>query len=170
MKVSYLFGKKVESAAGKEGYVIAVYADGNMLDRIICADENEKQFAVSANAVKNVRDKLVYKSSEKVQKYGTRLTLGKPVFDCGGVYLGKLTDLTVEKNRIIYANVGNKKFSFDDIVLGDAVIIKNSARVLKSDVTKGGKVLIRRGTPLSPEVLQKAQQKGEYVQTNLKTI
>ena len=170
MKVSYLFGKKVVSTAGKEGYVIAVYADGNRLDRIICADENEKEFAVSATAFKTVKDRLVYKSAEKVQKGGTCLSLGKPVFDCGGAYLGKLTDFTIEKNRIVYANVGNKKFSFDDIVLGDAVIIKSSARVLKSDVTKEGKVLIKRGTPLSPEILQKAQEKGEYVQTNLKTI
>lgn len=169
MKVSCLFGKKVVREA-HEGYVIAVYADGNRLDRIICADENEKEFAVSANALKCVKDKLVFKSEEKIQKNGTRLSLGKPVFDCGGAYIGRLTDLTVEKNRIVYANVGNKKFSYDDIVLGDAVIIKSSARVLKSDVKKGGKVLIKRGTPLTPEVLQKAQEKGEYVQTNLKTI
>ena len=50
------------------------------------------------------------------------------------------------------------------------MIIKNSAQILKSDVKKGNRVIIKRGTPLTPEILDKARKKGEYVQTKLKTI
>ena len=101
---------------------------------------------------------------------GAPLRLGKPVFDCEGAYLGRLTDFTAEKNVLLFAHSGAKKFSADDIVCGDAVIVKSSARVLKSDVKKNGRIIIRKGTPLTPETLEKAEKHGEYVQANLKTF
>lgn len=170
MKLSSIYGKKVLSTAGKEGYVLGVYADGNAVDCLICADENENEFTVGAESIKSFKGKILFKEGGRAQVGGKPLALGKPVFDCAGDYFGTLTDFTVEKNRLKLAHVGNKKFSCDDIIVGDAVIIKSSARILKSDVKKGNRVIIKRGTPLTPEVLKKAQKKGEYVQTNLKTI
>ena len=170
MKVSLFYGKKIESTAGSSGYVICVNVSGWKLVSLTCADGNEKLFTVRVESVKSVKDKLVYTDKCNTVKDATPLRLGKPVFDCEGTYLGKLTDFSVEKNIITYAHVGTKKFSADDIVCGDAVLVKSSARILKSNVKKNGKVLIKRGTPLTPELVKKAQNMGEYVQTNLKTI
>lgn len=168
MKLSYIYGKKVLSTAGKEGYVLGVYADGGKIVGLSCADGGEKEFFAEADGAKISNSKITYKKETK--KTGTPIRLGIPVFDCEGAYLGKLTDFTVEKNCLKFAHVKNKKFSCGDIIVGDAVIIKSSARVLKSDVKKDNRVIIRRGTPLTPALLEKAQKKGEYVQTNLKTI
>lgn len=170
MKISLYYGKKIESATGKRGYVISVNADGGKIVCLTCADEDEKEFTVAAESIKSVKTKIVYKGADGKKVSGSPVRLGKPVFGCDGAYLGKLTDFTVENNRITFAHVGNKKFSADDIVCGDAVIVKSSARVLKSDVKKNGRIIIRRGTSLTDEVLDKAQKHGEYVQANLRTI
>ncbi len=169
MKISALYGKRAVSTAGATGYVIAVNAAGGKLTGFVCADENEKKFTINANAVKSVKSILIY-HEQPAENAGENLRLGKPVFDCDGKYIGKLTDYTVEKNVLRWAHVGNKKFSADDIVDGDAVILRNSARILKSDVKKNGKVILKKGTPLNAETLEKARAKGEYVQANLKTI
>ena len=170
MKVSSIYGKKVISTSGKEGYVLSVWAEGNKIKSLFCADANEKEFNVDFDCVKSVKDKIIYKDCKSAKKSGKSVTLGKPVFSCEGEYIGKVTDFIAEKNELVFAIVGNKKFSCEDIIVGDAVIIKSSARIVRSDVKKGNRVIIRRGTPLTPEVLEKAQKKGEYVQTNLKSI
>lgn len=170
MKLSCIFGKKVVSEKGKTGYVISVLADKNKIVCLVCADEKtEAEFTVDADCVKSMGEIIIFKE-EKAQKSGTPLRLGKPVFDCGGNYLGKLKDITVEKFLLSRAHIGNKKFAATDLVCGDAIIVKSSARILKSDVKSGGKVLIKRGTPLTPEIMNKARVNGEYVQTSLKTI
>ena len=168
MKLSCIYGKKTLSAEEKEGYVTSVCADGFKITGFKCADGDETEFFIPVEKIKRIKDKIIYAQSGTAS--GKPVNLGKPSFDCEGNYLGKLTDVTAENYMITAVNVGNKKFSADDIVLGDAVLIKSSARILKSDVKKNGKILIKRGTPLSPDVLKKAQEKGEYVQTNLKSI
>lgn len=170
MKLSKIFGMKVLSTAGKEGYVLGVFADKNKIERLICADEDENEFIIDTKNIKSIKDKILFKEGEDTEKSGKNLRLGIPVYDCEGVFFGRLTDLTFSKNTLNIAHIGNKKFSLDDIVLGDIVIIKNSARIVKSDVKSYGKVIIKKGTPLTDELLKKAQKNGEYVQTNLKTI
>ncbi len=169
MKVSILYGKETLSTAGKKGYVLSVNVSGGKIVSYTCADENEKRFTIDADSVKSVKEKIVYVDGGKGAA-GAPLRLGKPVFDCEGAYLGRLTDFTAEKNVLLFAHSGAKKFSADDIVCGDAVIVKSSARVLKSDVKKNGRINIRKGTPLTPETLEKAEKHGEYVQANLKTF
>ena len=170
MKISELFGKKVNGTAGKSGYVLSVFANGNKLEYLVCADENEREFTIDYKNIKSVRESVTFEEAESQYAAARPLRLGRPVFDCEGLYLGKLTEITCDKNAVTSAHVGNKKFSAEDVVCGDAVIVKNSARIIKSDVKKNGKILFRRGTPLTGEVLKKAQKQGEYVQTNLKTI
>ena len=165
MKISQLFGKKVLSTAGKRGYVVSATVEDTKLASLVCADEDEKEFVIDAANVKSIKDKVIFKD-EKSKIRGEHLRLGKPVYDCTGI----LTDFTAERNELVYAHVGKKKFSASDLVCGDAVIVKSSARVLKSDVKKNGRVIIRKGTPLTPEVAEKAQKHGELIQTNLKTI
>ena len=170
MKLSDIYGKRVLSTAGKSGYVLGVYADKNKIECLICADEDENEFTVDFKNIKSIKDKILFKEGGSEIKGTKLLKLGIPVYDCEGELFGKLTDLTFTKNTLTQAHVGSKKFSLCDIVLGDIVIIKNTARIVKSDVKSGGRVIIKKGTPLSEQLLKKACKKGEYVQTNLKTI
>ena len=170
MKISQLFGKKAESASGRAGYILRVNGIGNDITSFTCVDSDEQEFDVPVKNVKNIKNSLTYSYAGKHGGSERSLCLGKPVFDCEGNFIGRLNDIITEKYRIIYIVVGNKKFSADDVICGDAVIIKNTVKFLKSDVKKNGKIIFRRGTPVTDEVAEKAQRVGEYVQTNLKTI
>ncbi len=170
MKLSQVFGKPVESRAGRSGYVISVNACGNKITSFTCADNDELEFIIPAENIGSIKDTVTYTRIGDTAEGGKSVRLGKPVFDCEGNFVGKLTDVTFDKLTITHIYVGNKKFSADDVICGDAVIIKNSVRFLKSDVVKNGKIIFRRGTPMTEGVAEKAQLVGEYVQTNLKTI
>lgn len=170
MKVSLFYGKKCESTTGRQGYVIGVNASGLRLVSLTCADDGEKEFTVDVKNVRRVGNKVYYIEGQRPDESGTPLRLGKPVYDYEGNYIGKLTDFTAEHGKIIFAHVGSRKFDAADIVCGDAVIVKNSAAILKDNVKKNGKVIIKRGTPLSDDIAEKARRHGEYVQTKLKTI
>ena len=170
MKISQLFGKEVESVSGKCGYVLRVNAIGYDITSFTCVDCDEQEFDIPAKNIRSVKDTIVYSYAGKCGGAEKSLTLGKPVFDCNGIYVGKLTEMIIEKNKIVSLFVGIKKFSADDIIYGDAVLIKSNVRFLRSDVKKNGKIIFRKGTPLTDEVAKKAQLAGEYVQTNLKTI
>lgn len=170
MKLSQVFGKPVESSTGRSGYVISVNAVGNKITSLTCADRDEVEFDIPAKNIKSIKDVVTYSYGGRRGADEKSVRLGKPVFDCEGNYVGKLTDISAEKNTITYVYVGNRKFSAEDVICGDAVIIKNSIRFLKSDVIKNGKIIFKRGTPLTDDVAEKAQLVGEYVQTNLKTI
>lgn len=168
MRVSTLYGKITEGKEGKRGYVISVNAAGGKIVSLSCADEDENLFFISAKNMKNTREKICYKAEGEF--FGTPIRLGVPVYDCEGNFMGNLTELTAEKNEITFAYCGAKKYRACDIVLSDAVIVKSSARILKSDVKKDGKTILKKGTSLCGENLKKAEMLGEYVQANLKTL
>lgn len=170
MKISWLFGKRVESAFDRSGYIIRVNCVGLDITSFTCADDDEQEFDIPVQNVTSIKNTVTYTHSGKRDNAEKSLRLGRPVFDSEGLFLGKLTDLTAEKYTIAWAHVGNKKFSADDLIYGDGIIIKNTVRFLKSDVKKSGKIIFRKGTPLTGEIAQKAQLAGEYVQTNLKSI
>ena len=169
MKISQLYGKKVESLSGESGYVLRVNARGRDVTGFTCVDGDETEFDIPVTNIRNIKDTVTFSCAGAHSKE-TSLALGKPVFDCGGNLVGKLTEIIIEKYKIVSYFVGNKKFSADDIIYGDAVLIRSGVRFLKSDVKKNGKTIFRRGTPLTDEIAKKAQLAGEYVQTNLKTI
>ena len=170
MKLSQVFGKPVESLSGRSGYVLSVNACGNKITSFTCADLEDVEFDIPAKNIKSIKQTVTYTYGGKRSEGEKSVRLGIPVFDCEGNFVGKLTDISFEKNTITCIYVGNKKFSADDVICGDAVIIKNNVRFLKSDVEKNGKIIFKRGTPLTDDVAEKAQMMGEYVQTNLKTI
>ncbi len=170
MKLSQVFGKPVESASGRSGYIISVNACGNKITGFTCADRDELEFDIPAKNIKSIKDTVIYTRGGNRGDGEKSVRLGRPVFDCEGNFIGKLTDITFDKFTITHIYVGNKKFSADDVICGDAVIIKNSVRFLKSDVIKNGKIIFKRGTPVTDGIAEKAQLVGEYVQTNLKTI
>ena len=169
MKISLLFGKKVESPADKSGYILRVNAVGNSITSFTCVDDDEQEFCVPVDSIKSIKNTVTYSRACECGE-GRSIALGKPVFDSEGNYVGKLTDIVTEKYKIVSLFAGNKKFPAEDAVCGDVVIIKSRVRFLKSDVKKNGKIIFRKGTPLTDEIVQKAQLAGEYVQTNLKTI
>ena len=170
MKISLLFGKKVESASGKPGYILRVNAEGLDITSLTCVDEDEQEFVVPVKNIKSIKNTVVYSHADGYAGNERSLSLGKPVFDSEGNFVGKLTEIVTEKYKMVSVTAGNKKFSAEDIICGDAVIIKNSVKFLKSDVKKNGKIIFRKGTPVTCEIEKKAQLLGEYVQTSLKTI
>lgn len=169
MRLSKLIAAEVESG-DKNGYVIGVNIsyDGDL--SLVCADENEEEFSVLFDNIRSVKEKIVFSKANEADEFSAPVRLGKPVFDCEGNFIGRLTDIIIEKNSISAVIAGNRKFSACDIILGDAVLIKNSIPFIKSDVRKNGKTIIRKGTPLTDEITAKAQKSGEYVQTKLKSL
>lgn len=169
MKVSHLFGKKVISTQGKEGYVISVNAADGKLECLICADENEREFAVDVKNILSAEEKIVFDDRDTAIKKAAPLRLGRAGFDEKGNFLGTLEEFTVEGNRLLKAKIGKKTYPAEVLIFGDVIIVKNMRR-LKSDVIKDGKVLIKKGTPLTDDVAAYAQEAGELVQANLKTL
>ena len=164
MKVSDLYGKKIESTAGKKGYIISVNANAGRLECLICADEDENEFAVDINSIVSVENnKIIYEDRESAIK------AAKPLRLENGAYLGFLEEYTFSKNKLLKAKIGKKTYPADSVLTGDVAIVKRVKRI-KADVVKNGKVIIKKGTPLTAEVLASAEAQGEYVQTNLKSI
>ncbi len=169
MNASNLFGKKVESAAGAEGYVVEVRASGGKIECLVCADEDENEFLVDAENVKKWGETIIYTDRAREIKKSGALRLGLPAYDENGRYLGELSDFSLRGARILKAKIGKKNYPAEGVTCGDAAIVRR-ARVLKSDVIKNGEVIIKKGTPISEESLKIAENAGEYVQAKLKSI
>ncbi|MCH5142885.1 MAG: hypothetical protein J1G07_04160 [Clostridiales bacterium] len=169
MKISEIYGKRVESTAGKRGYVIAIKANGKKLECLICADENEDEFTVDINNVINFGDVIIFNDRESAIKSALPLRLGRASFDECGKYLGNLEEYLFEGNTLLKAKIGKKNYPAEGLVCGDAVIVKKIKR-LKGDVLKSGKIIIKSGTYLTDEVMDSATLQGEYVQTTMKSI
>lgn len=169
MKISEIYGKRVESTTGKRGYVIAVKANGNKLECLICADENENEFTVDINNVLKFGEAIIFNDRESAIKSALPLRLGRASFDESGKYLGNLEEYLFEGNTLLKAKIGKKNYPAEELVCGDAVIVKKLKR-LKGNVLKGGKIIIKSGTYLTDEVLNSAKLQGEYVQATMKSI
>lgn len=169
MNVSIFYGKKVLSTAGKKGYVISVNASAGKIESLGCADEDENEFIIDVKNVLNYGDAILFDDRESALKAAKSIRLGCAGFDEHGNFLGTLQEYTFSKNRLLKAKIGKKNYPTDGIVCGDVVIVKGTKK-LRHDVIKDGKVLIKKGTPLTSEVLKTAEKSGEYVQTNLKSI
>ena len=170
MRLSKLLAAEIENPNKKRGYVFGgnLNGDGDII--LNCADENEDEFCVLLKNVRTVKDKLTFTKECDADEFSSPVRLGKPVFDCEGNFIGRLSDVVIEKNAVSAIIAGNRKFNYRDVVLSDAVLIKNSIAFIKSDVKKNGKIIIKKGTPLTEEVSEKAQKNGEYVQTKLKSL
>ncbi len=169
MNVSIFYGKPIESTAGKKGYVISVRAAADKLKCLICADENEKEFAVDVKNIIKIGDKIVYEDRDDAIKNSYSVRLGCAGFDESGRYLGNVEEITFKGDKLLKAKIGAKTYSAETLTYGDVIIVKK-VKKLKYDVVKDGKVLFGKGTAVTREVLTEAELAGEYVQTNLKTI
>lgn len=168
MKVSSIYGKKIMSTEGKEGYVISVNAEGQCL-YLVCADGNEKEFCVDMDSVVSIGDKIIYDGTECINLSAVPLRLGRAGVDMRGHYLGNLEDFTILRGRLKTAKIGKKNYPVEGLILGDVIIVKD-LRSLKNDVVKDGSTLFKKGTFVTDEILSEAAAAGEYVQTTLKSI
>ena len=169
MNVSMLYGKKVLSTEGRKGYVISVNAAAGKIECLTCADEDENEFFVDMKNVLKIGDTILFEDRERAIKAAKPIRLGRASYDDGGIYLGNLEDMSYSGKRILRVKIGKKSYSPTELIYGDVVIAKKTKR-LKSDVVKDGVVIIKKGTPVTGEVLKKAEKAGELIQTNLKSI
>lgn len=169
MNVSDFFGKKVVSTAGETGYVISVNGGAGRVECLVCADADEREFYIDIKSVLSVGDKIVYEDRQRAMKSAKPLRLGRAGFDEKGTYLGEVEDYIFKGNKLIKAKIGKKSYPAEELTCGDVIIVKGRKR-LKEDVVSGGKVILKKGTPVTGEVLEKARAVGEYIQTNLKSI
>lgn len=169
MVISELYGKIIESTAGKKGYILSVNGRAGRAECIVCADADENEFTVDFRDVISAGAKVVYEDRLTAIKNSRPFKIGLAGFDEEGKYLGLVEDYVFEGTSLISAKIGKKNYPAERLVLGDAVIVKKAKR-LKSGVEKNGKILFKKGVLVTDEVLKKALEEGEYVQTNLKTI
>ncbi|MDE6667518.1 MAG: hypothetical protein K2K38_04120 [Clostridia bacterium] len=169
MNVSLLYGKKVLSTEGRKGYVISVNAAAGKIECLTCADEDENEFFVDMKNVLKIGETILFEDRERAIKAAKPIRLGRASYDDGGMYLGNLEDMSCNGKRILRVKIGKKSYSPGELVYGDVVIAKKTKR-LKSDVIKDGVVIIKKGMPVTDEVLKKAEKEGELIQTNLKSI
>ncbi|MBD5632255.1 MAG: hypothetical protein HDP34_03385 [Clostridia bacterium] len=170
MKVSDFYGKKVVSTAGKRGYVVSVNASAEKVECLICADSDENEFMVDVNNVVRIGDtKIIYDDRETAMRQAKPVRLGSLCFDESGNYLGTLCDYLFNNRGLQKAKIGKKNYPAERVISGDVIIVKD-IKTVKSDVLKDGKILIKKGTPVTEEVLKTAESEGEYVQLTMKSI
>lgn len=169
MKISSVYGQEVLSTEGKRGYVLSVHAEGGKIGCFICADENEKEFVLNIEDVVKFGEPIIFREGNGETRIMPPVRLGRPVFDEKGVYLGALEDFTFNGSKLINAKIGKKNYPAEGLVCGDAIILK-SGRKLRYDVTKDGKIILKKGTALTAEALEIARTAGEYVQASLKSL
>ncbi|MBD5583512.1 MAG: hypothetical protein HDQ88_00275 [Clostridia bacterium] len=169
MNVSLFYGKKTVSTDGKRGYIISVNAYAGKIECLVCADEDENEFIIDAKSIKSYGDKIIYEDRATAMKRAKPVRLGRASYDDNGKYLGCIEEFTCSGAKILKAKIGKKSYPADKLIYGDVIIAKTTNK-LKSDVVKGGKVIIKKGTPVTEEVLETAKKEGEYVQASLKSI
>ena len=127
MKISQLYGKKIESSNKKKcGYILGISHTGDRIDGYICCNESENEFFADSSAARFIGDRAIVLKTDKAAKRGARLKLGHAVYSEDGKFLGHVEDYTVKGNKIIYAHVGRRKLDFGRLSFGDVAILKNS--------------------------------------------
>lgn len=133
MKVSQLYGKRIESADKKtHGVILAVSCAGNTVEGYICFDEQENEFFASAAGSRNLKDKVTFLHCGAEGKNAYRLRLGLPVYSHGGKFLGNLSDCTVKGGRLFSVTCKAKKYPVSRISISDAVILDTETKALKA--------------------------------------
>lgn len=169
MKLSLFYGKRVESTTGKTGYVISVNAYCGKLECLTCADDDENEFIVDMKNVISVKEKIIFEDRESAINSAIPIRLGCASYDERGMFLGNLTECNTSGLNITNAKIGKKNYPASELICGDIIIVKDLKKV-KSDVKKDGRIIIKKGSVLSPEIIEKAVLNGEFVQTTMKTI
>lgn len=169
MVISELYGKNVESTSGRKGYVISVNGSSGKVECLVCADGEENEFFVDFRDIVSIGAKIVYEDRSAEMKKAKPIKIGLAAYDDGGKFLGNVEDYSLSGEKIVVAKIGKKSYPAENLILGDAVIVKKTKQ-LNKNVVKDGKILFKKGAQVTSALLEKATQNGEYVQTNLKTL
>lgn len=167
MKLSSLLGKQVLSTAGRQGYVISLHADKDLAVFLRCADEKEREFYVKYTDVLSFGDKIIFEE-QNFNSPARTLKIGKPCYDFTGAYMGAAREYTAAGGRLKSVKIGNKNFRAEGLIIGDAILF--DAPELKEDVIKNGRTVFKKGEKVTEELLSRAAEMGEYVQTRLKSM
>jgi hypothetical protein len=125
MKISELYGKRVESGNGKRvGYVLGAACEGNKITFILCCDEHEREFYVDVNNITHIGESVVFEDAKTKLKRAKILRLGKAGYLENGNFLGTLKDCEVSGFDIKRAYIGSRSFPFSRLICGDIVIVK----------------------------------------------
>ena len=60
MKISEIYGKKVESTSGKTGYVVSCNGVAGKLVCLLCADEDENEFYIDVKNIVSIGSKIIF--------------------------------------------------------------------------------------------------------------
>ncbi len=196
-----LIGKKVLSHDGKLlGYSRAAIFSANFrrIVALLCADEDEEDFLFPLSAALSVGDALIMPRRPSAKSEGrTYSPLLKQVYTVQGKFLGCVSDLRLEKMKIIAAVLDDKELPADKIkAWGDCLLYDPApktararrqrgeekeptaarpvillGRTLRHDVKKSAEeTLFAKGTRITPAVLRAAALHKKLVELTAKTL
>lgn len=129
MEFSMLISKPLLSESGKmQGYVKGLYLSEDLSSLLFlsCADGEEEEFFLPANAIKKISDAIIVKDVEKARPYGVPCPVGKAVFDESGAFLGAAGALTSGANGVltVVGACGEKQYPARQVSAGECVIVR----------------------------------------------
>lgn len=109
MKISQLYGKKIEGADKKRcGYILGISCIGDKIEGYICCNERENEFFAAAADVRFAGENAMVLKAGKEAKQSARLRLGQAVYSDNGKFLGHTEDFTVKSDRLVCAHVAKR--------------------------------------------------------------
>ncbi|MCD8309578.1 MAG: hypothetical protein LUD19_06965 [Clostridia bacterium] len=170
MKVSELIGSIIKNTDGSVcGYVCGVYSRENKIEYLACADGSEREFKADFRDVKLCGGEVIFNDRKTGKASLKQVRLGIPAYSEEGKFLGFISEVNIQRGNITNYVIGGKRYSPATLNVADAAIVKRR-RTLKEDVVKNGTVIIKKGTEVTAPCLQTAQNAGEYIQTQLKSL
>lgn len=129
MQISTLIGKKIYTSEGEMlGYITGVLVEKNLSKcaALVCADEEEEELLISADAVRSIGDIVVAEAIIYCGGSVTPAPIGKIVYSHLGERLGVCYDLILAgKASALFADRDGNTLSFptDRICAGEAIIV-----------------------------------------------
>lgn len=130
MEYSILIGKPLLLESGENlGYITGLFLskDLSKLCTLACADNEEEEFFLPAEAVVSAGDAVIVKSAAQSSPLGTPCPIGKAVFDEGGAFLGGAAALTDGQNGIltVCGPFGEREYPAKSLSLGSCAIVRS---------------------------------------------
>lgn len=128
MKLSELYGKRIENKSGKAGgCVLGAVCGADNKAALICCDGEEKEFYVGVDSVICAGESVIYSDTGERIKKAAPLRLGAACYTENGKYLGRAADFECRGNSLKSAVIGKKKYAAERLVFGDVIIVRGRA-------------------------------------------
>lgn len=123
MTLNELYRMKVERMDGRRsGYVLRALAEGTDIRTLVCADEDEREFAIDTDKIINSDGRIVYERECPKPSRRNTLRAGTACFDERGKFLGMINDYNLNRFRVVSANVSGRKLPFDRLHVKDVAV------------------------------------------------